>query len=377
MKRAFLIGLLIVALTSPLASGIAAAADNTISFEMLSHLLLVRAKINDAPEDYNFVIDTGGLTFIDKAVADDLQLKQQGMMAKINRLDLSGFEIDDIFSFTTFDFSRFDVLGAPVHGIIGSNLMERFTMTFDFRAQTVTFASDTTSPEIPEDALCLPFENHPVNNAPLIDIQIGERKMKGMIDTGQPYPLVLPLASVDAYKEEASEVIKSNGLMEEWPGTTVDHNYLTRLKTFTFGTKTLENTLCLFAQIPQPLSMPLIGNDLLSQFKIIIDYPKDTILLFPLPDAHIRDNLFSIGLHPDVSEDGKIIVKGIWDSSPAAEAGILPGDAILSFDSKTAAPENIIELIKSLENDSVTTIDLEIANKDKTRKITLTKAMVF
>ena len=102
MKRSLIIYLLFILLTTHFTMGIA-PPDNTISFEWQGHLIVVKGNINGSQDDYNFIIDTGALTFIDKNVAQELQLKQKGMMAKINSLELSGFHIDDIFCFTTFD----------------------------------------------------------------------------------------------------------------------------------------------------------------------------------------------------------------------------------------------------------------------------------
>ncbi len=49
--------------------------------------------------------------------------------------------------------------------------------------------------------------------------------------------------------------------MVEWPMTDADHNYLARLRSFEFGNIELENVICLFGELPPPLSMPLIGSD--------------------------------------------------------------------------------------------------------------------
>lgn len=377
MKRSLIIYLLFILLTTRFTMGIA-PPDNTISFEWQGHLIVVKGNINGSQDDYNFIIDTGALTFIDKNVAQELQLKQKGMMAKINSLELSGFHIDDIFCFTTFDFQHFNAIGIPIHGIIGSNLLERYKVTFDFKSCSVTFSSDTTSLGRPENALLLTFRNHPVNNAPLVNFKMGDKSIEGMIDTGQPYPVVFPLESFEKYKNlYVSDFIKSRGLMEEWPDTTADFNYLARLKSFELENIKVESIVCLFGQLPRPLSMPLIGNDFLSQFKIVINYPKDEMLMLPYYDIHFKNNRFSVGLNPDISEENEIIIKGVWENSPADNAKIEVGDIILSFNSQKATLTNLIELINMMKDDTKESIILEIKNQDTTRKIKLNKAMLF
>jgi|GEM_PF-934216 len=355
-------------------------AGTGVPFETLRHLLIVKVAINGSEDEYNFAVDTGALTFVDKNVAGKLLLKQKGMMAKIDSLNVSGFMIHNVFCFTNFDFGRFEVLGAPIHGLIGSNLMERYRMTFDFKSQYIAFSSDTTSMEPADSAMFFTFRNHPVNSAPLVRFEVGGRGLEGMIDTGQPYPLVLPLGDFEEYRDSlAMDFVKSRGLMEEWPMTKADHNYLARLESFELGSTSIDTVICLFGELPPPLSMPLIGNDFLSQFKIVINYPRDEILLIPYEDAKFKSNFLSAGLRPDISEEGQVIVKGIWEGSPAERSGVKPGDIILSFNSVKATPTNLIELINILEDDAVRSVSIEIldAVEGSTREVSLNKALLF
>ena len=270
------------------------------------------------------------------------------------------------------------MLGTTIHGIIGSNLLERYKVTFDFKSCSVTFSTDTASLRRPENGLFLNFRNHPVNNAPLVNFKIGQKTVEGMIDTGQPFPIVFPLESFQEYKNlYISDFIKSGGLMKEWPMTTADYNYLARIKSFEFENIKMESTVCLFGQLPRVLSMPLIGNDFLSQFKLVINYPKDEILMIPYQDSYFKKNLFSIGINPDISKENKIIIKGLWEDSPADKENIEVGDIILSFNSQRVTKYNLIELLKLMNDDITKSITFEIINQGKTRKVKLNKAMLF
>jgi predicted aspartyl protease len=378
MKRLLSVYLVWASLAVSPIAGTAASGDSTVAYDMLDHLMVVGVNINGSQEEYNFVIDTGGVTFIDKKVAEGLQLKQQAVMAKIDSLGLSGFRIDKVFCFTTFDFDLFDALGTPIHGIIGSNLLERYKVTLDFDAHSVTFSSDTTALDSAGGGLLMPFRNHAVNNAPLVAFTIGDRSLEGMIDTGQPYSLVLPLETFEEFEGLClSDYVKSNGLMEEWPMTTADHNYLARLESVGFGDIKLDSLMCLFGQLPQMLSMPLIGMDLLSQFRLIINYPGDEILMVPYDDVDPVRNRFTIGINPDISTEGDIVIKGVWERSPAAGAGLRAGDTIVSFDSREATPVALSELMRMLDDDDTESITLGIAEGDTVRAVTIDKAMLF
>lgn len=353
-------------------------SEGKIPFIKKDHYILVAAKINDSIKDFTFLVDTGGATFIDKSVVQELNLKHQGPQAKITSLNLSGYVIENIFCFTTFDFSIFKGAGTPIHGIIGSNLMERFKVTFDFQKSYLIFSTDLTSLIPSENRLHFTFRNHPVNNAPLIKFKINQEIMEGMIDTGQPFPVVLPFEDFDQFKESNDTVyIRSKGLMIKWPQTKPQHNYLTRLKSLELGSLKIKNAICIFGEIPRMLSMPLIGTDLLFQFKMIINYPKDEMLLIPNPDCHFEDNLFSLGINLDVSEKNEIFVEGVWENSPGDLVNMKVGDLILSFDSIKATPENLIDLIEKMKDDHIESITFEIQNEMGIKKIKLNKALLF
>lgn len=354
------------------------STERIFPFKKILHHILVTAKIDNSENDFNFIVDTGAVTQIDKTVVQELGLKQRGPMAKITTLDLSGYRIENIFCFTTFDFSLLRRLGTPIHGIVGSDLMERYKVTFDFQSKSIIFSTDTTSLPAPDNGILYTFRNHPVNNAPIIKFKINQKIIEGMIDTGQPYPVVLPLRDFEQYdKSNKAASIRSKGLMIKWPQTTPHFNYLTRLKSCEFESYVMTDALCLFGELPPILSMPLIGTDLLSQFKLIINYPEDEMIWIPNPDIHFENNQFSLGLNLNLSEKNEIVVEGIWENSPADKENIQVGDQIIAFNSTKATPENLIELIEILKNDLVETISLEIKNQNGTRKLKLNKAMLF
>lgn len=378
MKKLSLVLLMLLFISNHLMGIIDENMVGKIPIIIKDHYILVTTKINDSKNDYTFLIDTGGLTFVDKTVVQELNLKQRGSMAKITTLNLSGYQIENIFCFTTFDFNIFRGAGTPIHGIIGSNLMERFKVTFDFQSCFVIFSTDTTSLTPPDNSLFFTFRNHPVNNAPIIKFKVNQKIIEGMIDTGQPFPLVIPLEGLEQFKKLNDTIyIRSKGLMIKWPQTTPHCNYLTRLKTCEFGNLKIDNLICIFGEIPPMLSMPLIGTDFLFQFKMIINYPRDEMVLIPNPDCHFDDNQFSLGLNLNLSEKNEIFVEGVWENSPADKSNIQVGDQVITFNSIKAAPENLIELIKMLKDDHIKSISFEIKNKTGIRKLRLNKTLLF
>jgi len=376
MKKLIFIALIIS--VGNLFARIDVCKDVKVPFLKSGHHILVKARINNSDKYYNFIIDTGGLTVVDKSVAQELGLKQRGPMAKISILNLAGFEINKLFCFTTFDFNLLRKYGTPIHGIIGSNLMARFKMIFDFQDCTVIFSSDTTSLTPSDDEFLFHFRNHPVNNAPIVKFNINDKTIEGMIDTGQPYPVVIPFKDFPEYKKlDVNGSIQSTGLMVRWPNTNPVYNYLARLKSCRFGNLEITNALCLFGDPPPLLAMPLIGNDLLFQFKMIINYPKHEMLLIPNSDYHVPENQFSFGINFRITEENNLIVEGIWQNSSAEKAGIHVGDQIITFNSKKVTLENLSELTRIRRDVTIKSLIVELKNENGTRKLTLHKSFLF
>lgn len=377
MKKTILYVLYMVAFPLLLAAS-NPSQDIVVPFEFKGHHLTVQVKINDASESFTFLVDTGGLTFIDKKVAAKLKLKQKGPMAKINVLHLGDRQIEKVFCLTTFNFDLLQRYGYRIHGIIGSNLMERYRVTFDYATRQITFTHDASPLKAKEGEYLTSFSNHPINNAPIIALSVNGNTIESMVDTGQPYALVFPM---DDYKGYAAAglngCIQSQGLMVKWPLTRPEYNILARVKELAVDTRAYKNVPCLFAELPPMLAMPLLGNALLEHYTVTIDYPRDKILLAPREDVTLADNVFSFGLGINIHDQKDVFIEGVWSQSPADAAGLQPGERVVAFNGKAAGGDSIGELQKLLRDDSVTTIVLQVAAEEGTRQVTLEKARLF
>lgn len=350
-----------------------------IPVELKEHHILVKGKINGSRKQFDFLLDTGGLTFVDKAVAEELGLKTRGNMAKMDTLEMGEVSVPDIFAFTTFDFEPFKKHGVLLHGIIGSNLLERFKVTLDYRNQRFVISPDKEVAGETAGGYRCKFTNHRVNNAPMIDCMInGNVPVKAMVDTGQPYSLVFPLEYLDKLNARNDEsLVKSKGIMIKWPGTKSIDSFLWRVDQFEQGELKINNLMCLFSELPPLLSVPLIGRDYLCRFLITIDFPNDEILFVPYEDAQFVENSFSFGVNLAQGADNTIVVEGLWTGGPADKAGIQIGDEIVECDAKAFTGNDVFELRQIFEKDSTKAVKLVVNNKEGRREIRLQKEMLF
>jgi hypothetical protein len=350
-----------------------------IPFELKEHLIVIECKINGSSTPYNFLLDTGGLTFIDRKVAKELGLKIKGNMAKIDMLEMGEVSIPNIFAFLGFNFKEFERFGVPLYGIIGSNLLERFKVTLDYWNLRMILSPAKEDTGESAHGWRLKFANHRVNNAPMIDCTInGSVSVKAMVDTGQPYSVVFPLDYLDKLNaRDDTTLVKSKGVMIKWPGTKTIDAYLWRIEQFAQGSLKIKDLMCCFAELPPLLSVPLLGKDYLCQFLITIDYPNDEILFVPYEDPQFVKDLFSFGVNLSTGENNTIIVDGLWTGGPADKAGIDAGDEIVVCNGKPFNGDAIFELRQLIRDENVKEVKLVVKDKEGSRKVILHKEMLL
>ena len=72
-----------------------------------------------------------------------------------------------------------------------------------------------------------------------------------------------------------------------------------------------------------------MGNGFLSRFNVIINYPKNEMLLLPLKGKTFQTNIMNFGFHAKRDETGQIKITGLYEGSTAEQAGLRVGDTIL------------------------------------------------
>jgi hypothetical protein len=90
--------------------------------------------------------------------------------------------------------------------------------------------------------------------------------------------------------------------------------------------------------LADPRFAGIIGADILSRFEVIIDYRRSRLVLLPnasFDDPFEFDMLGAIFAYP-VEGTGDLTIDSIYDGSPAALAGLAPGDVVEAIDGLTA-----------------------------------------
>jgi hypothetical protein len=358
----------------------AAARETAIPFDLVDHVILVKCRINDAPKLYDFVVDTGALTVIDKALADELQLKQRGPQAKIDTLRVGDCAVGRLFVFTNFDLQPLrDAYGVDVSGIIGSDLLEDYVATIDYAARRLTLSSDTTSladrMKAGGTGYLLKFAKHPINHAPMVRCTLNDSiAVDAMLDTGQPYALAVPLKEFERTgASRQKSTITAKGVMIRWPGTSSPDNHFARLESLDADGLRVNGITAVFAELPSLLSVPLLGCDFLSQYRIVLDYRHGDALFVPREGSTGSDHSYSAGLSIKMNAESQLLVRGVWEGSPADRAGIRVGDRIVEFNARTVTPELQRDLVLLLNDGATESVELLLETPQGPRKVLLKK----
>jgi C-terminal processing protease CtpA/Prc len=112
-----------------------------------------------------------------------------------------------------------------------------------------------------------------------------------------------------------------------------------------------------------------MGTQILSRFRLLVDYPHDRLYLAPYADAARPFPRGRLGLSM-LPEAGALVVKLVAAGSPAATAGFHVGDRIVGVDDKPAASWTMPTLDKRFEAPAGMTVRLELEGGE-TRTVTL------
>jgi hypothetical protein len=227
-------------------------------------------------------------------------------------------------------------MGLPLHGIVGADILSQFVVTLDFRRKQVHLL-DPQRYRPPRGVETLPLELH--RHKPYITLPTsfaaGEEAvpLKYLLDTGAALEALL---ISDRHPAIPTADHSHQGILGLGLGGFIfgARGHIHRLELgnlalsdFTTGIQRLD-----------PLADTnhlqgrhgILGTAVLEQFELTLDYARR--------ELHLRPNTaFRRGLHPDRSglyllaggrDFSQIVVHDVWAGSPAAAAGILPGDRL-------------------------------------------------
>ncbi|HOF92703.1 MAG TPA: aspartyl protease family protein [Bacteroidales bacterium] len=340
-----------------------------VPFNMLGSYIVVKAKINES-SGLHFILDTGiRNTILTEWHTNDslsLVINEERYVQGLGGGDLIFAYVSEnnsiqlgkklTFEKKTIVLLHEDVLelsrriGSPINGLLGADLLEDYVVQIDFVAQRLIFylKEDFKLPR-KYKSLPLTIEQQKLYVPLKVKDNAKEYQLKMLLDTGAGLCAWLRTIGSDVVPIPEKKVYGriGEGISGEVTG------YLARIPTVCLGGFCLSNPVVVFPDSACISDLVIhtgrdgtVGNQLLSRFTLFIDVGGRQLHLHP--NSHFKKkfsyNVAGLELIQSIRGLPRYEVAGVWPDSPAAQAGILPGDVIRQVEGDNAYAMSLSEL---------------------------------
>lgn len=298
----------------------------------------------------NFLVDTGAshcvidLSLVERLNLSEGRLKRvilfggvrQGHLTEIKTLRLGSATFRNVEA-VILDLSLFrDELGIEVEGFLGGTVLSQVPFTLDFNGGRMILHQKQS---VPVDGPPMSFGLR--NGLPVIPFGLtGDVRQNFILDTGSAAALILLQGYIEELKIDAADYPSVN--TKELGGTLKPH--FARLSRLEFSRSALRDVPVML--LPGQKSGDIggfIGTGLMENYRITFDYGKRLLWLSPI---HERLSMAGgLGMVLKQDRDG-VLVRWVAEAGPAHEAGIQPGDRLVSVEGH--APQSVAAIWSSL-----------------------------
>lgn len=324
-------------------------------------VILVKAKFNNLPDSFNFILDTGsGGISLDSTTVEEFKIPHAPSgryiygiagvrkvdYAQHNSLSFPDLTVDSLdFYINNYDILE-NVYGIKIDGIIGYSFLSRYIVKINFDSLKVSVFHPGFI-KYPSHGFLL----HPrFRGLPIVPLTVKDNRTinsQFYFDTGAGLCFLIS----EQFKEDSSVLkrkrkpvtveVQGLGGRKEMRLTLIKQLQIGPYKFRKVPTYILEDDNNILAY---PSQGGLIGDDILRRFNIILNYPQREIHI--LPNSHFRDLFdYSYTGMTLYSVNGHIVADDIIKGSPADKSGIKNGDIIMSIENNFS---NNIETYKDL-----------------------------
>lgn len=364
-----------------------------IPFEMVTRHIFINVRVNNSAP-LSFILDTGDkFAIVDLARAKSLGLNLQnevhvggagpgvltGSTVQGASVIVAGLEGNAQPVALAIPLDRLQPrFGHDIDGIIGGDLIKQYVVEIDYPAHVLRFHDkDKFTYAGPGESIPMRLNSagHPVIEA---DVTVAGRpaiKGKFVIDIGSGGSLALhaPFVAQEHLPSPDQKTIRPIGFGGTGGRVTGRFGRIAELR---IGKFQIADTPTLFSEdkagaLAGRELQGNIGAQILSKFKVFLDYGRDRIILEP--NATFKDLITpatsGLGLIAEGADYKTFRIDDLLEDSPATEAGFQKGDVILAVDGHPAAEFTLTLLHQTLEKPG--SHKLTVRRGEQTLQITL------
>lgn len=348
-----------------------------VPFQYTSSEILVMASINGLPNKL-FIVDTGATqSIVDTAAVRDLIAKPNeevaittgsGAMkmgyAQLKTFQLGEIVLDDV-SVAIADLSKFSqFLATRPHGLIGANILKRFLITIDYDKRELVL-QDPDRVKVPEGAIVVDTKpSLGVSGLAVEGVIDGKLKLSFLVDSGAAFNHV----AESLIREVSTEPLLSVGVIKGLDGTPVRTGAI-KFKSLDIGKLSIPEPIFSVApskgndDLPRGIisggALAIIGNPLLSRYRVTIDYRNQKIYFeetLKKAEADMEARLKRILADYYVENNGKATANQLAHLSSDALAQGFPAVASIAtanealFSSQSEQPSAKAEAARNSKN---------------------------
>lgn len=343
----------------------------------------LEAKLND--KTYAFILDTGGHNIVTPEVVKALGLKSAGagmsggagegtiaeQDTRIARLQIGEAVLTDqhfyVIPLQYGAVERGD--RAPLGGILGLEIFERFLVRLDYKSKTLTLKPRSASYAGKGTAVPIVF----ADDMPLIAGSFEGAKGDFAIDTGNAGTMLVQHVWAEqhglAAKMKAGLETVSYGLGG------VSRNWAIRGAHFVMGGHAFDDVVARYAEdskgsFASRTEAGNLGSDILAHFTLEFDYARDKVWL-ELEPSFTPPPFDRSGLRTFKNKPEAFTVVLVGADTPAAQAGIVKDDEIVAIDGVAAKQLSGWDMKRKLRQAPGTRVTLTLVREGKQRDVSV------
>jgi predicted aspartyl protease len=365
-----------------------------VPIEYSLKMLFVEVAVGDAESPFSFILDTGaGMTCLSEDLADTLGVESTGDMsasgaggaldahiAHLDRLAIGALEVRDL-DVMVLNIARIsNMMGRRIDGILGYNVLNRYTTTIDIAGETLTFEGSDAELPSGDGYYDVPFQV--LMGVPVVEgVLNGTKRLDFVVDTGASMS-VLPMAVAD----ELGPKRRIEGAMAAGADSRPIELGLGRFDELALGGAKIDEPVFsypLTAQEPDPLGVSIdtanrgvIGTGILSRFRVTLNYDKAKLVLHPVePPPEAASEWSGPGLTVYMDQ-GSPVVRSVFKNGPA-DGLIESGDRILKIGGAGVEGKDLEEIVEMLHGAPGSEIELTIERDGVVKRITLRRVKLL